>query len=333
MPVFFPVRNDMSMPKNMRLMFVGADEELAVALGFNKDNKEQTFVEDKTMEDRFMVMRMPAGLEFMMYKYYPAYQTFFNSAAINQKVRSKFYGCYLHQAFNEYGLTPALAESRRQPDMSVSDQLAKQRLEALVKVLYYQHVTGLIRERDKSAYNNLFGAETAASAFGFAGMTPEEMEMFGIKPEEEKATEAKPDKFIDLAFDLAKKSILLQLRPVRVNPVTKYLEIDDAAPVAFEFDTEHTVQCKPFAEYLLSLPEELFSVAGLLDQRFVAKENEKLYQALKAVEEEAKKRLLNAKDANGVWRFASCCAWWKNNDASSEGKQFLGIIMDALNAL
>ena len=57
-PVFFPLRSDVSVPDNMRLMFVGNNEGLAGDLGYNPNSKEQQFIHDSSMSDRFMVMCM-----------------------------------------------------------------------------------------------------------------------------------------------------------------------------------------------------------------------------------------------------------------------------------
>ncbi len=103
-PIFFPLRNDVEMPSNMSLMFVGDTEALAQSLGYNPNNPEQVFVPDNSMTDRFMVMRMPAGLEFSMYKYYPVYKDFYNSPNILDRVRKMFYGCHIHRLFNEKGI-------------------------------------------------------------------------------------------------------------------------------------------------------------------------------------------------------------------------------------
>ena len=103
-PVFFPLKDGVQMPMNMRLMFVGKNKEFAQQLGYDETNTNVVFIEDPQMEDRFLVLRMPAGLSFDMYKYYPAYKAFHDSERIQEGIRNHQYGCYIHRAFNEHGV-------------------------------------------------------------------------------------------------------------------------------------------------------------------------------------------------------------------------------------
>ena len=331
-PVFFPLRNDVSMPTNMKLIFVGDNIELAKSLGYDEKNQEeQRFLEDEQMNDRFMVMRMPAGLEFNMYKYYPGYKTFFESPVINQCVRTLFYGCYLHQAFNKYGLTIAQSENNAASDVSVTDQLAKQRLESLVKSLFYQHVVNLLWEKDKSAYNNLFGFSTADAEFDTEGLTPEEMEMLGLSatPTEENG---KPAQFIRFEFDGAKHNVIMTMCPVSVN-ASDYLQIEENATQEIIFDKEHTQQGKTFMEQLLSIPDEYFKVADYMDKRFEANVNPKLNAALKIIKAEAKALLSRTKNEKGAQLFGFYVLFLKGNDHSEHSRKLVTVINNVINSL
>lgn len=328
-PVFFPLRGDVSLPSNMRMMFVGDNENLAKALGYNPNSKEQQFVQDTSMNDRFMVMRMPAGFEFNMYKYYATYKTFYTSDKYLRQVREQVFGCHIHRAFNEYGLTLPSTE-HREGEANLSTQLANGRLEALIKGLYYQHVINLLYEHDKSAYNNLFGFSTSSAEIDTTGMTPEMMSLLGLS-DAPAAEAAEFSQFISLDFDPKNISIRLQLRPVKINPKTKYLSIDNSGVQNFEFDKEQTQQCKAFVEQLLNIPADLFKVVDYLDQKFDIKHNEQLNKALLAVSAEAKKRLLQVTE-DKIAKFAFCWLLWKKHN-NSEDKALIEVIDNAINSL
>lgn len=317
-PVFFPLRSGIQMPTNMRLLFVGETKDMATSLGYREKNEaEQGFVENTQLADRFLVLRMPAGLSFNMYKYYPVYETFYNSGKINQLVHQMQFGCHIHRAFNEYGLDISqLVEDSSSSEDNFTDQLAKKRIESLVKCLYYQHVVNLLWKTDKSAYKNIFGFNAMESEIDTTGLTPEEMEMLGISSAPVAASEM-PEQFITLAFDFDKFNIHLQLRGATLNPATKYIEVDSKSVQNFDFDQEHTQQCKAFVDQLLTIPEHLFKVAEYLAMRFDA-QNEKLNMALANVQAEAKQRLLRAKDEKGINRFGMCFLFWKKNSAEGD---------------
>ena len=330
-PVFFPLRSDVSVPDNMRLMFVGNNEGLAGDLGYNPNSKVQQFIHDSSMSDRFMVMCMPAGFEFNMYKYYQSYKTFYMSDPYLERVRGQFYGCHIHAAFNKYGLTlPKSEHSSTAPKESLTEQLASRRIESLVKSLYFQHVINLLWEKDKSAYNNLFGLSGSAAEVDTTGMTPEMLQLLGMEIAPA-ASAGEVNQFITLQFDPKSISVHLQLRPVTVNPKTKYLEIDNSGVQNFEFDKDHTQQCKAFVEYLMTIPESLFAVADYLEQKFDIRTNEQMNSSLMGVRDEAKMRLLKSIEG-GAATFAFCWLLWKKHN-NSEDKAFIEVIDQAINSL
>ncbi len=318
-PVFFPLKSGIQMPSNMRLLFVGETKDMAKSLGYREQNEaEQGFVENTQLADRFLVLRMPAGLSFDMYKYYPMYETFYNSGRINQMVHKMHFGCHIHRAFNEYGLDISqLAEDSTSSDENFTDQLAKKRIESLVKCLYYQQVVNLLWTTDKSAYKNLFGFTTSTAEIDTTDLTPEEMEMLGLSNSPAAELDS-PEQFITLAFDSDKINIHLQLRGVTLNPATKYIEVESKNVQNFDFDKEHTQQCKAFVDQLLTIPEHLFKAAEYFALRFEVQQNEKLNTAFCRVQADAKKMLLRLKDEKGTKRFGWCFLFWKNNSAEGD---------------
>lgn len=330
-PVFFPLRGDVSVPSNMRLMFVGNNEELAKSLGYNSNSKEQQFIQDSAMNDRFMVMRMPAGFEFNMYKYYQSYKTFYMSDPYLERVRGQFYGCHIHSAFNEYGLTlPKSESSAAAAQGSLTEQLASRRLESLVKCLYYQHVVNLLWEKDRNAYNNLFGFSGAAAEVDTTGMTPEMLQLLGIDLAPAAAT-SEANRFITLWVDPNNITAHLQLRPVILNPKTKYLSIDNSGVQNYEFDREHTQQCNAFVEQLMTIPENMFIGADFLEQKFDIRVSEQMNASLMAVRDEAKVRLLKSMDG-GVGAFAFCLLIWRRQ-SNPGNKDLVEVIEKTISSL
>lgn len=330
-PVFFPLKGGIEMPANMRLLFVGENKELATKLGYDVTNKsEQSFVEDPRMEDRFLVLRMPAGFSFDMYKYYPVYESFYNAPDHLYDIHHQVYGCHIHRAFNEYGfaISQNTNVSGSKPEIS---QPAKEHIDSLVRCLYYQHVVNLLWENDRNAYCNIFGYSTNDTRVNDAGLSPELLALLNTTSNQS-AGVALPNQFISLSFDPAKFSIHLQMREVHFNPTSNNLEINSGDVHNVDFDRDHMQQCKAFVECLEGVPVSLFNVADYLAQRFDVHTNEKLNAALKNVQEEARKRLLNAVDLNNKPTFAFCFLFWKSNH-SNDDKQYIEAIEDAISSL
>ena len=204
-PVFFPLRPGITMPANNKLMFVGLEDtgDLPKSLGYDKGSNEQVFVKDDTMTDRFIVMRMPLGLDFTMYKYYQDYKAFYMTDEYYNKVRSQFYGCHIHKAFNEYGLNlPQMDNGVNMGGKGISSQLAEKRMEALVRTLFYQHVVNILRDRDNVSYNKIFGFTSAQMKIDESSLTPEMIKFLGLDKTSSVFTDTNPEQFISLDLDM-----------------------------------------------------------------------------------------------------------------------------------
>ena len=331
-PVFFPLKGGVQMPSNMRLIFVGESQEFAQRLGYDVTNKRvQSFVQDPRMEDRFLVLRMPAGFSFDMYKYYPTYETFYNDPENLSGVRRMAYGCHIHRAFNEYGFAIAQGANIGGSKPQISIQ-AQEHIDALIRCLYFQHVVNLLYETDRNAYSNIFGYATGDAQVSQAGLPPELLALLNSAATSQSPASAMPNQFISCSFDPKKFSIHIQMRTVNYNPSSSNLEISGNEVHDFDFDKDHTQQCKAFVEQLEALPTTLFSVINYLSQMFDLHTNEKLHASLLRVHETAKERLLSAVDANNNPTFAFCLLFWKNNH-SNEDKMYIEAIQDAINAL
>lgn len=330
-PVFFPLKGGVQMPANMRLLFVGENVELASSLGYSATNdKVQQFVEDPRMDDCFMVLRMPAGFSFGMYKYYPEYESFYNSEKYLYGVRHQEFGCHIHRAFNEYGFAISQNANATGARQDISKPVSE-RVAYLIRCLYYQEVINLLWKNDKNAYNNLFGFATNETQVDMSNLPPELRALLGGGAGRAAAGSDIPNPFISFSFDAAKFMIHFQMREVTFNPTTNYLEVGSDVK-NFDFDKEHSQQCKAFVEQLLTMPESLFRVADYLAQKFDIQKNEMLHEALKRVHGEAMQRLLNAVDENSKPTFAFCYMFWKSNHASDD-KLYIEAIENAMGSL
>lgn len=334
-PVFFPLRPGENMPANNKLMFVGADREgaLAKSLGYDGNDKGgQKFVEDKSMVDRFVVIRMPIGLNFTMYKYYPNYRTEYFSEETNKGVRGLSYGCHIHQAFNEYGSNLfQLTCGGNVGNKGVSDQLSESRVSELVRCLFYQHVVNIMYEKDKLSYNKLFGFNTTDVRIDESNMTPEMRAFLGLPDEPSVSVNTQPEQFITIDLDMTKHHVKLCMRPVVDNPQTKYLEVISKSSKIFELDKNHFDKCTAFVEQLLTIPSEFFSVANIMAGRFDNSRDQNLHNALEAVKTEAKQRLMNPGDSN--IKFALCLMFWKRYSKDKKDANLVKIIEDVINSL
>ena len=313
-PVFFPLRSGIQYPSATRLMYVGSDVNLAEKLGFSTTNDKMQWVQDDGMKDRFMIMRMPIGLGYDMYKYYPNYELFYGNATILNDVRNKKYGCHIHQRFNECN--------------DFNEIIAHNRLEELIKCLYYQYVADELKTKDEATYKMIF--ETTQVAAPVAGGT------FSIKGKGTTLSSATNDNegvFVSVTPDYEKNTTTLMLRPVELNNNTRKLTIDsknrDRDQLFNEVETEN---CKDFVRKLLTLPAEYFQAASKIEGQI--RRND-LIEQVKRVSDDAinKLRVVSVDSDNvAINNFALCLYVWKQYDRPDDRK-YIRQIDEIINAL
>ena len=121
------------------------------------------------------------------------------------------------------------------------------------------------------------------------------------------------------------------MRPVTVNPQSGYLMVDNTAK-NFEFDKEHSQQCRAFVDKLREIPESLFMVADFFAQKFDIKNDENLFKVFESIKTEAKKRLMTAVDEQKKAKFALCLLLWKNHD-NPQDRDLIRIINNVIDSL
>lgn len=313
-PVFFPLKSGMQYPSATRLMYVGSDEALAEKLGYSTTNDNMQWVKDDNMKDRFMIMRMPIGLGYDMYKYYPNYKLFYENPTHNNDVRKEKYGCHIHKCFNESN--------------DFVEIISHNRLEELIKCLYYQYVADQLKSYDTATYKMIF--ETTHSA-----MPSTASGSFTIKGKGTILSSAVVDDsglFISITPDYEKMRTELVLKHVTLNNATRKLSIDgknkDRDQILDEAQTEN---CKDFVEKLLTLSSDYFMAASLIEGQIKKYD---LMEQVKRVSAAAVSQLRDVavdEDNTAINNFALCLYVWKQYD-KPEDRKYIRQIDEIINA-
>lgn len=311
-PVFFPIKSGMEYPSATRLMYVGSDIALAEKLGYNPKDDRMQWVMDNNMKDRFMVMRMPIGLGYDMYKYYPNYKLFYENPTINNDVRNKKYGCHIHQRFNECN--------------NFNEIISRNRLEEFIKCLYYQNIADQLIEKDLVTYKMIF--ETTQTA-----KPKKEMIIKGLEKLADAVKNDDSGAFISVTPDYEKMHTDLMLRPVIFNNTTGKLSIESKNKDRdLLFSEAETDNCKDFVERLLAIPADYFSAASLIEGQIKKYD---LADQVKKVQDEAISKLYDvAVDENGmaINNFAVCLYVWKQYD-KPEDRMYIKQVDEIINSL
>lgn len=317
-PVFFPLKAGETLPAKMRLMFVGNDEDLAKNLGYKETENTHKWVMDENMKDRFMIMRMPIGLSFDMYKYFPEYKNTYCNPTINDEVRNKEYGCHIHQIFNE--------------NNNFQEIIIRKRLNELINCLFYQNVADLLKEKDKVAFNKLFGF--AADSLDFGGETIEIDGLDDIYKENNINSSNKDiSSFISITPDFKKRRTMMVLKNLKYNIKNNLLEIDDTHIENIELDESQTMSCRNFTNKILTLSSTLFVAANYF--KLIIDKDPNLAESVKKVTDEAKRMLtLPYKEVDGIKtnKFGAALFVWKKLD-KIEDKPIISTIESIIKSI
>ena len=153
-PVLYPVKASHTDATLTRFLYVGATQSLAERFGFMPNSENSEFVEDKSMGDRFQIIKLPVGLDFYSYKYFDKIQDHYFEH--RKGVLAESEGCHIHKAFRFLDLDKAI---------TVVKEPAK--LEAIryyLKNLYYQNLIFKLKEKEPAVYRDLMGV---FDVFGF----------------------------------------------------------------------------------------------------------------------------------------------------------------------
>lgn len=158
-PVLYPMKASHTDATLTRYLYVGASQSLAEKFGFVPNSENTAFEEDKSMSDRFQIIKIPVGLDFYSYKYFDKIQDhYFNH---REGVLAEREGCHIHKAFRFLDLDKSLAAVREPAKLEA--------VRYYLKNLYYQQVILKLKEKDPAAYRDLMGI---FDVFDFVGPAP-----------------------------------------------------------------------------------------------------------------------------------------------------------------
>ena len=147
-PVLYPMVAGATRPSQVRIMYAGASESLAQALGYNpQDLAGNKFVQDEEMNDRFLLIKMPLGLDFYSYKYFQEIQKEY--IVRSQNIVSGMYGCHIHKEFSCLNLTKAVEKVQQQKYLGY--------VRPLFSAVFMQSFLDLLKKNYKSLYDRLWG--------------------------------------------------------------------------------------------------------------------------------------------------------------------------------
>lgn len=148
-PVLFPTVPGTQEPPLVRIMFAGASESFARTLGYvPEDNAGNKFIQDNEMTDRFLIIKMPLGYDFMSYKYFLPIQKEYQKNLYN--IRKEMHGCHTHKEFATLDLEIAMRNTRLRTQISyVTD---------LFKAVFCQEFLNVLEKEQKDVYDRLWGS-------------------------------------------------------------------------------------------------------------------------------------------------------------------------------
>lgn len=128
----------------VRYVYAGANQALAVQLGYNPGNNNEQFVQDNNMTDRILIMKMPLGLDFYWYSHFSSLESTYNQNYSKiRNLKGNESGCHIHQVFNKL-------------DISLGNA-GTDSLKVLFVALYYQTMLTWLKNNKKPIYDEIFG--------------------------------------------------------------------------------------------------------------------------------------------------------------------------------
>lgn len=149
--VLYPMRNG-NAAASCRYYYAGASESLAAMLGYKEGGDGVQFIKDSQMTDRFLIMKMPIGLDFYSYAYFSTIEEAYNKNYSKILAQSDCGGCHIHKAFASLDLEKALKEVTMPRKLNA--------LKLLTKAMFFQQTLKVMKTNAPDTYNELFGIFT-----------------------------------------------------------------------------------------------------------------------------------------------------------------------------
>ena len=259
-PVLYPVRQNATRPHISRTMYVGASKQFAINnLGY-KDGENTEFVEDPSLTDRIMIMRMPGGYDFWSYKYFLDIENLYMQHYT--EVRDGVHGCHIHRLFAE---TLDLEKAKQMHEMPIR----KETMDSLIRCLYFQTAVNVLKEKEHSAYSQLFGQFTL-NQFDSSDANSEDSDFFsqfgGVPASSNNLSmeDNIDDQFFTLSVDMQKMAIILKMQRVTSQNAGEISVVPNSAREEV-FEKNLLTPCYTFADALANRKlDEYFAAADTI---------------------------------------------------------------------
>ncbi|MBR5103057.1 MAG: hypothetical protein IKV05_00030 [Bacteroidales bacterium] len=147
MPVLYPQGAGSTVPRMTRFRFACASKEMAKSLGYEERSSEHDFIEDPSMDDRILIIKMPYGLDFWSYKYFDEIKKFYLDRW--EDVKAGHYGCHIHKDFSLLNITPAVDKVQQPRNVRY--------VQTLFSAVFYQKFLDLLMEHNRPLYDRVWG--------------------------------------------------------------------------------------------------------------------------------------------------------------------------------
>lgn len=243
-------------PATTRFFYAGASQALAEKLGYNKLDTNSKFISDTSMEDRFLIMKLPIGYDFYSYSYFGTIERMYNKHLPAIQAQAEEGGCHTHKIFTQ------LVAQGEHP----ITQFGKTKsLSTFTEALFYQFALKALKSGNRDIYNQILGINElfvpasdggdAASAGGFAGFAG--FGDAGLEPAtntlDMAAITENKDGFIDIEYRLesGKWQMVLTLRDLKLDPATQTINISADMHKSISIDHDSLFRGEAFVKALL----------------------------------------------------------------------------------
>lgn len=328
--VLYPMRNS-NAAVAYRYFYAGASDTLATTLGYKPGDGVQ-FINDPQMVDRFLIIKMPIGLDFYSYTYFSTIEEAYNRFYPQIKEQADCAGCHIHKAFTTLDLDQALTAVTLPRKVNAFKQL--------LKAMFFQQVLKVMKTNAPDTYNELFGIFTMPT-FGTSAQTEaapaanDFMAMFDSSSSSGTFNDSSVDSGDDTFLDLQINNVTGNWQvDIHVKTITMKadgtLQIEGGlAERRFVLDQKQLLSGSSFAEGLLSANDgELMRMLGRQANVFdLLKRRNSFVSALINVFAAAKAATLDFGNSQQP-KFAMFMEGWRRNPSNNE---YLKAIVATIN--
>ena len=328
--VLYPMRNS-NTAAAYRYYYAGASESLATTLGYKPGDGVQ-FINDPQMQDRFLIMKMPIGLDFYSYAYFSTIEEAYNRFYPQIKEQADCAGCHIHKAFTSLDLDQAIT--------AVTLPRKVNAFKHLIKALFFQQAIKVMKTNAPDTYNELFGifsmptfgatskteASPAANDFMAMFSSPSSAGTFN-----DSSVDASDDTFLELQINNATGTwqVDIHLKTISQKADGTLMIEGGLAEQRFVLDQQQLLSGSSFADGLLNandgeLMRMLAKQADVFDQ---LKRRHSFVSALIQVFAAAKAATLDLGTPQEP-KFAMFMEGWRRNPANNE---YLKAIVSTIN--